>query len=113
MKVYIAFDIEGVSGVAGGMSGPNPKAPTAYSRAQRFATDDVKAAIEGVFEVDPEAEIWFNDAHGYSMNVFFEEFPESVTIVVNSAELLDQMLGFDDNFDALIYFPFRISDISI
>ena len=103
MKVYIAFDIEGVSGVAGGMSSPNPKAPTAYSRAQRFATDEVKAAIEGVFEVDPGAEIWFNDAHAVSMNVFFEEFPENVTVVVNSAELFDQMLGFDNSFDALLY----------
>jgi len=103
LKVYIAFDIEGVSGVAGGMSGPNPNAPTAYSRAQRFSTDDVKAAIEGVLEVDPEAEIWFNDAHAVSMNVFFEEFPENVTVVVNSAELFDQMLGFDDSFDALLY----------
>jgi len=75
MKVYISFDMEGVSGIAGGgMTGPNPRTPSAYPRGQRFSTDDVKAAIEGVLEVDPDAEIWFNDAHGRSMNVYWEEF---------------------------------------
>ena len=103
MKVYISFDMEGVSGIAGGgMTGPNPKTPSAYPRGQRFSTDDVKAAIEGVLEVDPDAEIWFNDAHGKSMNVYFEEFPENVRIVVNSAELFDEALGIDESFDALI-----------
>jgi D-amino peptidase len=95
--------MEGVSGIAGGgMTGPRPTAPSAYPRGQRFSTDDVKAAIEGVLEVDSDAEIWFNDAHGKSMNVFFEEFPERVKIVINSAELFDEVLGLDDTFDALI-----------
>ncbi|MFC1803037.1 M55 family metallopeptidase [Thermoproteota archaeon] len=102
MKVYISFDMEGVSGIAGGMTGPNPATPNAYSRGQRFSTGDVKAAIDGVLTVDHNAEIWFNDAHGKSMNVFFEEFPESVKIVLNSAELLDEVLGIDESFDALI-----------
>jgi D-amino peptidase len=102
LKVYISFDMEGVSGLAGGMTGPNPHAPTAFSRGQRFSTDDVKAAVEGILEVDPNAEIWFNDAHGRSLNVFFEEFPENVTAVCNSAELFDEVLGIDDSFDALI-----------
>ena len=84
MKVYITFDMEGVSGVVAGMTGPNARSPDAFSRGQRFSTDDVLAAIDGVLEVDPEAEIWFNDAHGASMNVFFEEFPENVMIVANS-----------------------------
>ncbi len=94
--------MEGVSGLAGGMTGPNPRAPTAYPRGQRFSTDDVKAAIDGVLEVDPNADIWFNDAHGRSLNVFFEEFPENVTMVMNSGELFDEVLGIDDSFDALI-----------
>ena len=103
MKVYISFDMEGVSGIAGGgMTGPNPKTPSAYPRGQRFSTDDVKAAIDGVLEVDPDAEIWFNDAHGKSMNVYFEEFPENVKIVINSAELFDEALGINESFDALI-----------
>jgi len=85
------------------MTGPDPKAPMAYQRAMRFSTDDVRAAIDGILEVEPNAEIWFNDAHGYSMNVFFEEFPEkNVKIVVNSGELFDEVLGLDDSFNALI-----------
>lgn len=36
------------------------------------------------------------------MNVFFEEFPENVTMVVNSAELFDEVPGLDESFDALI-----------
>jgi D-amino peptidase len=102
MKVYITFDMEGVSGVVAGMTGPNARSPDAFSRGQRFSTDDVLAAIDGVLDVDPEAEIWFNDAHGASMNVFFEEFPENVMIVANSAELFDEVLAIDGTFDAMI-----------
>jgi len=103
MKVYITFDMEGTTGTAyRAQMGPNPTAPSAYPRAQRLATDDVKAAIDGVLEVDPEAEIWFNDAHSRSMNVFFEEFPENVSAVVGSAETMDEVMGLDDSFDALI-----------
>ena len=78
MKVYITFDMEGVSGVVAGMTGPNPRAPDAFSRGQRFSTDDVLAAINGVLEVDSDAEIWFNDAHGVSMKNRWEVFENIV-----------------------------------
>jgi len=103
MKVYISFDMEGCSGIAyRAQVGHSESAPTAYPRAQRFSTDDVKAAVAGVLEVDPDAEIWFNDAHGRSMNVFFEELPENVVSVVGSAELMDEVLGIDESFDAYV-----------
>jgi D-amino peptidase len=103
MKVYIAFDLEGCTCTSiRAQMGPNPAVPSAYPRAQRMATDDVLAAIEGILEVDPETEIVFNDGHGKNMNVFFEEFPENVSIVMNSREEYDEVLGIDDSFDALI-----------
>ena len=102
MKVYITFDMEGISGVVAGMTGPNPRSPDAFRRGQRFSTDDVLAAISGILEVDPDAEIWFNDAHGASMNVYYEEFPENVMIVANSSELFDEVLALDETFDAMI-----------
>ena len=102
MKVYITFDMEGISGVVAGMTGPNPRSPDAFRRGQRFSTDDVLAAISGILEVDPDAEIWFNDAHGASMNVYYEEFPENVSAVVGSAETMDEVMGLDDSFDALV-----------
>jgi len=75
MKVYISSS----SGTAyRAQMHTDPSAPGAYQQAQRLLTDDVMAAMEGVLEVDPEAEIWFNDTPGRSMNVFFEEFPENV-----------------------------------
>jgi D-amino peptidase len=101
MKVYITFDMEGVSGVVAGMTGPSDM-PGAFQRGQRFSTNDVKAAIDGILEVDPEAEIWFNDAHGRSLNVLWEEFPENVLAVANSAELFDEVLSIDNRFDAMI-----------
>jgi D-amino peptidase len=103
MKVYISFDMEGTTGTAyWAQMGADPSAPDAYRRAQRFATDDAKAAIDGILKVDPEAEIWFNDAHRNSMNVLFEEFPENVSTVVGSGEVMDEVLGIDASFDALI-----------
>ena len=103
MKVYVAFDMEGCSGTAiRAQMGPNPSVPSAYPRAQRMATEDVKAAIEGILEVDSDAEILFNDGHGKNMNVFYEELPENVSVVINSREVYDEVLGIDDSYDALI-----------
>lgn len=103
MKVYISFDMEGTTGTAyRAQMGPDPMMPEAYPRAQRLATDDVKAAIDGVLQVDPDAEIWFNDGHSRSMNVFYEDFPENVLAVVGSAETMDEVMGLDESFDALI-----------
>lgn len=107
MKVYIAFDMEGVTGVAYNVQvEPDSTIPRAYQRAQRFATDDVKAAIEGILEIDPKAEIWVNDGHGgptKCMSVLFEELPENVQAVVGSIESMDQVMGLDSSFDALVF----------
>jgi D-amino peptidase len=103
MKVYLAFDLEGSSGTSiRSQMRPDNIIPGVYSRAQRLATEDVKSAVDGILEVDPDAEILFNDGHGYNMNVFFEELPENVSIVLNSRELYDEVLGIDDSFDALV-----------
>jgi D-amino peptidase len=103
MKVYVVFDMEGCTGVSiNAQTGLNAAAPSAYPRAQRMATDDVKAAIDGVLQVDKNAEILFNDAHANNTNVYFEEFPENVSIVTNSRELFDEVLGLDGSFDALV-----------
>jgi len=103
MKVYIVFDMEGCTGISiSAQTGPNPVVPAAYPRAQRLATDDVKAAIDGVLQVDKNADILFNDAHGHCTNVFFEEFPENVSVVTNSREFFDEVLGLDNSFDALV-----------
>ncbi len=103
MKIYMAFDMEGTTGTAYWVQmGADGRAPDAYPRAQRLATDDALAAIEGVLEVDPDAEILFNDGHRNSMNVLWEEFPENVSATIGSGELMDEVLGMDDSFDALI-----------
>ena len=95
--------MEGVSGISiDAQTHPNLTAPSAYPRAQRMATDEVKAAIDGVLQVDKNAEILFNDAHKNNTNVFFEEFPENVSVVTNSRDLFDEVLGLDGSFDALI-----------
>lgn len=103
MKIYLSFDMEGCTGTAiRGQMGQDASVPEAFQRAKRLATDDVLAAIEGVLEVDPNAEILFNDGHSTNMNVFFEEFPGNVSVVLNSRELYDEVFGLDDSFDALI-----------
>ena len=95
--------MEGCTGVSyRAQMSQDSSAPGAYSRAQRFATDDCKAAIEGVLSFEPDAEILFNDAHGRSLNIFFEEFPDNVQTVAGSQEMLDAVFGLDDTFDALI-----------
>lgn len=102
MKVYMAYDMEGCTGTAIGAQMGERGVPRAWPRAMRMGTDDVLAAIAGVLEVDPEAEILFNDGHGKNMNVHYEEFPENVSCVINSREFYDEVFGIDDSFDALV-----------
>ena len=95
--------MEGCTGTAiGAQMGEKSSMPSVYTRAQKMATTDVESAIEGILEVNPEAEILVNDGHGKNMNIFYEEFPDNVSVVINSREVYDEVLGIDDTFDALI-----------
>jgi D-amino peptidase len=64
---------------------------------------DVNAAIDGVLEADPGAEIVVCDAHGGMRNIEPEDLNKAAVLVRGTPKPLTQMAGIDGSFDATLF----------
>jgi D-amino peptidase len=101
MKVFISVDMEGISGIVDGTQTGRDKADYATGRALMVA--DVNAAIDGILEADPGAEIVVSDAHGGMKNIEPEALNKAAVLVRGTPKPLTQMAGIDDSFDAALF----------
>lgn len=109
MRVFVAVDMEGATGVAhrdhvvpGGRD---------YERARTWLTGDVSAAVEGAVAAGAD-EVWVSDGHGDMRNLLVDELPEEARVVIGPAQSrnrpLVQMTGIDDgDFDAALLVGFH------
>ncbi len=101
MKVFIAVDMEGATGVVH----PDQLMPEGktYTQARLLLTNDVNAAIEGVLSVVPDATFVVGDGHGLMRNIVFENLHEAASLVIGPASFenkpLCQCQGIDNTFD--------------
>ncbi|OQX56819.1 hypothetical protein B5M50_06775, partial [candidate division KSB1 bacterium 4484_219] len=70
MKVLIAADMEGITGVTS-WDHVSPDKPD-YNRFRKLMTQDVNAVIEGCIEAGAD-EIIVSDGHAYGYNILIEE----------------------------------------
>lgn len=101
MKIFIAADMEGATGVVHhDQLMPEGRG---YAAAQRLLTGDVNAAIEGVLRVVPNATFVVGDGHGPMRNIILQELHEAAELVIGSAKPLNkplcQLEGVDASFD--------------
>lgn len=101
MKIFIAADLEGATGVVHhDQLMPDGRG---YAAAQRLLTDDINAAIEGALRIDPNIEFVVGDGHGPMRNVLLTELNASAELVIGSArptnKPLCQLEGIDTTFD--------------
>ncbi|MDP6457909.1 MAG: M55 family metallopeptidase [Candidatus Bathyarchaeota archaeon] len=101
MKVFISVDMEGISGIVDGSQTGRDKAEYRTGRALMVA--DVNAAIDGILEVVPEAEIVVSDAHGGMRNIEPEVLNKAAVLVRGTPKPLTQMAGIDSSFDAVFF----------
>ncbi len=109
MKVFIAVDMEGATGVAHRehlMPGGND-----YERARRWLTSDVNGAIEGAVDAGA-TEVWVNDGHGNMRNLLIDDLHQAARVVVGPAQTrnkpLVQVTGIEQGgFDAAIFVGFH------
>ena len=101
MKVIISVDMEGISGIVDGSMTGRDKHD--YGKGRALMVADVNAAIDGILEVDPEAEILVSDAHGGMINIEPEELNEAAVLVRGTPKPLTQMAGVDGSFDAAMF----------
>ncbi len=95
------MDMEGISGIVDGTQTGRDKAEYTTGRALMVA--DVNAAIDGILEADPDAEIVVSDAHGGMRNIEPEALNKAAVLVRGTPKPLTQMAGIDGSFDAVLF----------
>ncbi len=103
MKVFIAVDMEGATGVVHhDQLMPDGRG---YAAAQRMLTADVNAVIRGVLDEEPQSDIVVGEGHAIMRNVILDEMPPEARVVVGPArpdnKSLCQLEGLDASFDVL------------
>ena len=101
MKVFISVDMEGISSIVDGSETGRDKGE--YEKGRTLMTADVNAAIDGILEAAPGAEIVVSDAHGGMRNIKPEELNKAAALVRGTPKPLTQMAGIDDTFDAAMF----------
>ena len=84
MKVFVAVDMEGATGVAHRehlMPGGND-----YERARGWLTSDVNAAVEGAVAAGA-TEVYVNDGHGNMRNLLIDKLHPAVRLDRKSTRL--------------------------
>ena len=104
LRIYIAVDIEGTSGVGTSqMIGGTGKD---YGSARRFATEEVNAVVGAILQHGP-AEFLVNDAHGDMQNLLHADLHPAIVYQQGSQKPFGMMQGLDSTFDAAIFLGFH------
>ena len=101
MKILISADMEGVSGIVH-PSETNPGGYD-YERGRALMTAEVNAAVAGVLEAVPGAEVLVADAHGPFRNLLAEELDRRARLVRGKPRPLGMLAGLDDDTDAVLF----------
>lgn len=102
MKVFISFDIEGVSGITDERD--IDESLPGFEIARRLSTGEVNAAVEGALEAGA-TEVMIYDGHGkHRNNILFEKLHPKAKLVKGRLETPGfNMLGLDESFDAVFF----------
>jgi D-amino peptidase len=104
MKILIAADMEGITGVtAWDQVTPGHEE---YARFRRLMTDDVNAAIRGAFEAGAE-EILVTDGHWNGSNILLEDLDPRAKLNAGSPSPFSMMQGIDETVDGVMFIGYH------
>lgn len=104
MKLLIACDMEGISGVVS-WDQVDPSKPE-YQRFRHIMTADVNAAIEGASSAGA-TEILIADGHWNSSNVLLDELDTRARLNTGTPTRLSMVQGIDTGVDAAIFLGYH------
>lgn len=104
MKILIAADMEGITGVVH-WDQVNPSHPE-YSRFRRMMTGDVNAAVRGAFSGGATS-VLVTDGHNNSRNILIEELDPRAVLNTGSPMPLSMVHGVDQNVDAVFFIGYH------
>lgn len=100
MKILIATDMEGITGVVN-WDQVTP-GHYEYPRFRKLMTQDVNAAISGAFEAGAR-EVIVVDGHWNGSNILIEELDARARLNSGTNALHSMMQGIDESFDGVIF----------
>ncbi|MGL5826091.1 MAG: M55 family metallopeptidase [Nocardioides sp.] len=100
MQILISVDMEGISGIVHPTE-TNPERYD-YERGRALMTAEVNAAVAGVLDADPDAEVRVADAHGTFRNLLPEDLDRRALLVRGGPRPWGMLHGLDDDTDAVL-----------
>jgi D-amino peptidase len=100
MKILIATDMEGITGVTTWDQVTPGHAE--YARFRRLMTQDVNAAVRGVFDGGAD-EVVIADGHWNGSNILVEELDSRARLNTGSPSPFSMMQGIDDSVDGVMF----------
>jgi len=100
MKILIAADMEGISGVVNWdqVTTTHPE----YARFRKIMTGDVNAAIRGSAQSGAD-EIVVTDGHAYGLNILIEELDSKARLNSGNASPFAMVQGVDGGVDGVLF----------
>jgi len=104
MKILIAADMEGISGVTN-WNQVDPK-HAEYTRFRKIMTADVDAAIQGVFEAGAD-EVVVTDGHGGGANILLEELDPRARLNAGNDSPFSMVQGIEAGMDGVLFIGYH------
>jgi D-amino peptidase len=104
MKILIAADMEGVSGVV--HWDQTDSKHSEYARFRKLMTGDVNAAIRGAYEAGA-SEVVVSDGHGSARNILVEELDPRARLNSGSPSPLAMIQGIDSGVQAAMFIGYH------
>ncbi|MEW6402793.1 MAG: M55 family metallopeptidase [Chloroflexota bacterium] len=100
MKILIAADMEGVTGVTN-WDQVNPDHPE-YARYRKLMTEDVNAAVRGALAGGATA-VLVKDGHNTDINLLIEDLDPRASLISGGPSLLSMVEGADQGMDGVMF----------
>lgn len=104
MKLHIATDMEGISGVTSWDHVDSEKPD--FSRFRKIMTDEVNAAIQGAKGAGVQ-EITVCDGHDTGGNILIEELPQGIKLFCGNNSPLGMLDGIDQDVDLCVFIGYH------
>jgi D-amino peptidase len=104
MKILIAVDMEGITGVTTWDQVTPGHAE--YARFRKLMTQDVNAAVRGAYEAGAH-EVIIADGHWHGSNILIEEVDPRARLNSGSPSPFSMMQGIDESVDAVFFIGYH------
>ena len=104
MKILIAVDMEGITGVTAWEQVTPGQAE--YARFRKLLTQDVNAAIRGAYNAGAD-EVIVADGHWNGTNILIEELDPRARLNSGSPSPFSMMQGIDESIDGVIFIGYH------